>query len=281
MKHFTILLCAAALMAVLSGCISKEIEPQQVVVNPQDGSLIIFKDLYEINSDSSIHFGNSRVFPLYNANAEGLPGNYDLNIIVIEPNRSSALFTQKVSQIIYVLTGGGILNIDGKAYELREGISLYIPADRKLKFINDSPYVLKCLEISTPSSEAAPIILQETPAAEDADKLTDKELLKKSEEVLGNANTSPTLDQITPISLEDNSRKAEAGDEPAPDTSAKPAEIVPQELPAAEQTGAGSDSANTAIIDKSGNSTDPPPVKPLNRTSETLTTEEKIMQDVR
>jgi|GEM_PF-3253857 quercetin dioxygenase-like cupin family protein len=257
MKYFTTLLCAAASSLVLSGCISKEVEPQQVVINPQDGSLVIFKDLYEIHSDNSINFGNSRVFPLYNANTDGIPGNYDINIVVMEAGLTSALFTQKTTQIIYVLSGGGLLNIDGKAYELREGIGIYVPADKKMKIVNSSPYVLKYMVISLPSGEAAPIVLEEAPATdENAAKLSDKDLLEKSEAIRGNANTSATLDQITPISLNDASDKAKV--------QKAAAAVEKQDTAAAAQ-------ADVAAVSA--------PVKPETQVSEVLSTQEKIMQD--
>lgn len=272
MKYFTMLFCAGALVSSLSGCISEEVEPQHVVVCPLDGSQIISKDLYEINSIQSIDFGNSRVFPLYNAATEGLPGNYDINIVVMEPQRSSAVFTQKVSQIIYVLTGGGMLKLGDSAYELREGISLYIPANQKMQFINNGPYVLKYMEIATPSGEAAPIVLEKAPevvANGDAKPLSDKELLKESEKVTGNAATSPTLDQIAPITLDETLQKSKE----------KVKKMTPL-TPAPDQPTFGNDKANTAIIDRSDNITNPPPVKPVNQSEvETLTPQEKIMQD--
>ncbi len=273
MKYFTLLLCAGALVSGVTGCISEEVEPQQVVVCPRNGSMIISKDLYEINSVQSIDFGNSRVFPLYNGNAEGLPGNYDINIVAMEPQRTSAVFSQKVSQIIYVLTGGGMLKIGGNAYELREGISLYIPANQKMQLINNSPYVLKFMEIATPSGDSAPTILEKAPEAAvangNAKPLSDKEVLKESEKVTGNAATSPTLDQISPITLDETLQKSKE----------KVKKLSPA-IPAQGQATAGSDKTNTAIIDESDNITNPPPVKPVTQAEvESLTPQEKIMQD--
>ncbi len=291
MKYFVLLLCAAFLCAGLTGCISEEVEPQQVEIRKVDGSLVTFKDLYEINSDRAIDFGNSRVFPLYNCINEELPGDYAINIVAMEPKVTSALFTQKTTQILYVLAGGGMIDINGKSYEMREGVTLYIPANQKMRVTNNSPFVLKWMEISTPCGEANPIILEKAPEVEkasDAQEASDKDLLKRSEKVTGNAQTSPTLDQINPVTLNDDRdpqresllKKEIPGTTASQTAPAKQDDVVKPADAAAPKQGDDSDRANSAIINKDENILNAPAVKPVDQTAvKTLTPEEKIMQD--
>ncbi len=268
------MLSAAAILGVAAGCAQKEVEPQQVELRKIDGSMIVFKDLYEINSDRIIDFGKSRVFPLFNSNGEYLPGEYDIGVVVLDAAETSALFTQEASQIIYVMAGGGMLMINGKAYELREGVAIYIPAKQQLRVINNSPYVLKYMTICTPSSHFEPTILEKAPESGKAaeTQLTDKEILKKSESVKGNAATSPTLDQISPVTLQETRKSSELmGKAQAAQDTSSPAPV----------NTTGGDRSNTQIINKVDNITDPPPVKPVNQSDvKTLTpVEEKIMKD--
>jgi uncharacterized cupin superfamily protein len=129
-------------------------------------------------------------------------------VVLISPGESSALFRLNTTQIIFVTGGGGMVKINETAYELREGIALYIPAKSQIRFINNSPHILKYISISTPSIQEMPEILDNNVVGETADSendgLSDKELLKKSESIKGNEVTSPTLKQISPIDSEDN-----------------------------------------------------------------------------
>lgn len=269
MKRIALLLSTAAILGFAAGCAQSEVEPQQMELRTIDGSMIIFKDLYEINSDQIIDFGKSRVFPIFNTNNEYLPGEYDIGIAVMEASETSALFTQDSSQVIYVLAGGGMLMINDKAYELREGITIYIPPKQKLRFINNSPYVLKYMTINTPSNQGAPIILEKAPenSKSDGTQLSDKEILTKSEAIKGNAATTPTLDQISPVTLQETR---------------KTTELMGKNTPATQKnTVSGSDRTNTQIINRIDNLTDPPPVKPIeqNQVKSLTPVEEKIMKD--
>lgn len=210
MKRALIYSGAVALCLTMFGCLSPQpVEPQDVELRKVDGSQIIFKDLYEINSDRILDLGNARVFPVFIGTAENLPGDYDVRVILISPGDSSALFVQSVSQIIFVTAGGGMMNINGTAYELREGISIYIPAEVQIRFINNSPHILKYIAISTPSRQAMPEIIEQGTSQEtkidNEPKLGDREILKKSESIKKEDMTSPTLKQITPIDSSERS----------------------------------------------------------------------------
>lgn len=209
MKSVIIFFSAVAICFGIAGCIGQQqIEPQKVVMRNENGSQVIFKDLYEINSDRIVDLGKARVFPVLLGNNENLPGDYDMRVVLISPGESSALFRLNTTQIIFVTGGGGMVKINETAYELREGIALYIPAKSQIRFINNSPHILKYISISTPSIQEMPEILDNNVVGETADSendgLSDKELLKKSESIKGNEVTSPTLKQISPIDSEDN-----------------------------------------------------------------------------
>jgi mannose-6-phosphate isomerase-like protein (cupin superfamily) len=206
MKRFFLSSSIAAVVGLtLAGCISSQPEPQKRDYT-KGGKSVMSKDIYSITPTTNKNLGAAVFTNLFSAANKDITGNYSLTLVTIPAGQGVALHTLTSSETIYVISGGGMLKVNGEAIPLREGISVYIPPNAKQSTFNNSQEVLKFVTIVspafTPESEKilgqppVPINVKPKEPAESQGAVANEPTPKKMDFTTGdlpNMNTGPAV----------------------------------------------------------------------------------------
>lgn len=73
--------------------------------------------------------------------------NLNLGIVEFEKDKTSLTHTHDVEESLYVLTGKGIIDIDGTIHNIKKGDFIYIPKDREHTIITGNNSRIRILFI--------------------------------------------------------------------------------------------------------------------------------------
>ena len=77
-----------------------------------------------------------------------------LNQVVIAPMSKTHYHCHNKAEFIYIISGEGIYNYEGKKFELYPDVALYIPPEEKHSLVNTSEKPLKMITFFVPSYNA-------------------------------------------------------------------------------------------------------------------------------
>jgi quercetin dioxygenase-like cupin family protein len=150
-KCVTILATAVlALSFIGGGCIAPDPEPQKrnLAESPQK---VMHKDIYEVSPAVNKELGGAKYYTIFSNISEPGKGSYSISLAVLPPGEGLALHSLTSSEMILVISGGGVLKVNSLDYILKEGMAVYIPPGALQSAVNDSPNSLKFVTIISPA----------------------------------------------------------------------------------------------------------------------------------
>lgn len=165
------LLLAVSCFVVAGCCSTKEVP---VTPTLPEGKDVIVKDAFDIAPINNPAIGDPSIYELFSPDKDNVRTSYSLSLIELKPGNSITKHYLASSETIFVFQGGGVLKIEGHAYILKPGISIYIPAGKNQTTLNDSTGLLRFATIICPPyNKKSETVLQKPvkkaqPATEDA-----------------------------------------------------------------------------------------------------------------
>ena len=151
-KFFNLSFAATSLCLLGAGCINPETEPQKRAPQ-QNGTQVVVKDIFSIDQSENKALGPAKFVELFSSLKGSVNTGYSMTLVTLAPGKGLALHSLKSTETIYVVSGGGMLKVDGEAIILRQGKAVYIPPDAKQSTLNNGQTELKFITIISPPYE--------------------------------------------------------------------------------------------------------------------------------
>ena len=150
------LIIAALLTAVITGCSTTTPEPitPEPTTPPKiaaKGLKVIEKNLKALSPMPNTTTSGAGCYELLSSLRDDLKPNCSLLFIRVEPGEELIKHSITSDLIIYVITGGGNMTIDGHAYIMSAGETIYVPGGKPRHVLNNSKKTLEFLMYITPA----------------------------------------------------------------------------------------------------------------------------------
>lgn len=135
------ILSLAGAALIIGGCQSNELQQAQQMAN---------KPLYRVFEKSNKIEASEKAecIRLFDHNVDGIDMKTSMAQIHLKPGAELKQRVATSAEIFYVISGAGMIKINGIAYVLRENSGIYIPAGGHIMLLNNGSKPLKCLLVS-------------------------------------------------------------------------------------------------------------------------------------
>jgi quercetin dioxygenase-like cupin family protein len=186
MKFNTFKLITVGILAsTITGCTTTTPTPEVTV--PTKGLKVIEKNLHSLKPMPNTTTSGAGCYELLSSLRDDIKPNCSLLFLKVKPGEELIKHSINNETIIYVITGGGNLTIDGHAYIMSAGTTIYIPKGKSRHILNNSKKTLEFLIYITPAYNQTDITILQAPkpATLSANEIKAKQNRAIAKKVLG------------------------------------------------------------------------------------------------
>jgi mannose-6-phosphate isomerase-like protein (cupin superfamily) len=146
---------AVALSVFLGACVNSGPAPQDVKLKSPDGKAVIIKDIYELPLIENKKLKQTEIVKVFFPKADNVRMKCSMTLIKIPSGVNPPKYKQTSSQIIYAISGGGKLLVDGNMIVLKKGIMVYVPPNAAMSITNNVNKILELVVVTSPPFETS------------------------------------------------------------------------------------------------------------------------------
>ena len=161
MKIILFFVVAVIFTNVFSGCVNPGPAPQDVQLQNPDGKAVIIKDMYSLPLIENKKLKETEIVKIFFPKADNVRMKCSMTLIKIPSGVQPPKYKQTSAQIIYAISGGGKMNIDGNMIILKKGIMVYVPPNVAMSIINNVNSILELVIVTSPPFETSQMTMLE------------------------------------------------------------------------------------------------------------------------
>lgn len=161
MKNIFFGVGAVVFSIVFSGCVNSGPAPQNVILQNPDGKAVIIKDIYSLPLIENKKLKETEIVKIFFPKADNVRMKCSMTLIKIPSGVSPPKYKQTSSQIIYAISGGGKMTIDGNMIILKKGIMVYVPPNAAMLITNNVNSILELVIVTSPPFETSQMTMLE------------------------------------------------------------------------------------------------------------------------
>ena len=187
MRSILFIVFTVVLTVFLGACVNSGPAPQNVKLQSPDGKAVIIKDIYELPLIENKKLKETEIVKVFFPKTDNIRMKCSMTLVKIPSGVSPPQYKQSSAQVIYAISGGGKLVIDGNMIILKKGIMVYVPPNAAMLIINNVNKILELIVITSPPFETSQMtVLGKTPtkvkiAKDSEDDMDDNDIQKVSE----------------------------------------------------------------------------------------------------
>jgi quercetin dioxygenase-like cupin family protein len=189
MKFQPIKLIAAGLLAAtITGCsTTAPITTAPEIKLPPKGLNVIEKNLKALKPMPHTTTSGAGCYELFSSLRDDIEPDCSLLFIRVKPGEELIKHSISSDLIIYVITGGGNMTVDGHAYIMSPGETIYVPAGKPRHMLNNSKKTLEFLMYISPANrkESITVLQEQKPATLSEQEIRAKHNKAIAKKVLG------------------------------------------------------------------------------------------------
>ena len=186
MKNMIFAVCTAAFIVLAGGCVNPGPAPQDVPLKSRDGRAVIIKDITTLPLIENDRLEETEIVKIFFPKDDNIIMKCSMTLLKIPSGISPPKYKQTSAQIIYAISGGGKLLINGNMIVLKKGIMVYVPPNTPMTLTNNVNKVLEIIVVTSPPFETSQMTLienkpQKVKVAKDAENtINDEEVPSQS-----------------------------------------------------------------------------------------------------
>ena len=161
MKNMIFAVGAAIFIVVAGGCVNPGPAPQDVPLKNQDGRAVIIKDIYSLPLIENDKLEQTEIVKIFFPQDDNIRMKCSMTLMKIPSGISPPKYKQTSAQILYAISGGGKLLINGNMIILKKGIMVYVPPNTPLTITNNVDNILEIIVVTSPPFETSQMTLIE------------------------------------------------------------------------------------------------------------------------
>ena len=146
---------AVAFSVFLGACVNSGPAPQDVKLKSPDGKAVIIKDIYELPLIENKKLKQTEIVKIFFPKADNVKMKCSMTLVKVPSGIRPPKYKQSSSQIIYAISGGGKLLVDGNMIVLKKGIMVYIPPNATMSITNNVNKILELVVVTSPPFETS------------------------------------------------------------------------------------------------------------------------------
>lgn len=155
MKNMIFAVGTAVFIILSGGCVNPGPAPQEVPLKNQDGRAVIIKDIYTLPLIENDRLEETEIVKIFFPEDDNIRMKCSMTLLKIPSGISPPEYKQTSSQIIYAISGGGKLLINGNIIVLKKGIMVYVPPNTPMTLTNNVDKVLEIIVVTSPPFETS------------------------------------------------------------------------------------------------------------------------------
>ena len=161
MKNMIFAVSTAIFIVTAGGCVNPGPAPQDVPLKNQDGRAVIIKDIYSLPLIENDKLEQTELVKIFFPQDDNIRMKCSMTLLKIPSGISPPKYKQTSAQILYAISGGGKLLINGNMIILKKGIMVYVPPNTPLTITNNVDKVLEIIVVTSPPFETSQMTLIE------------------------------------------------------------------------------------------------------------------------
>ncbi|MBU8901391.1 MAG: cupin domain-containing protein [Victivallales bacterium] len=161
MKNILFFAAAVIFTNVFSGCVNSGPAPQDVPLQNPDGKAVIIKDMYSLPLIENKKLKETEIVKIFFPKADNVRMKCSMTLIKIPSGVQPPKYKQTSAQIIYAISGGGKMTIDGNMIILKKGIMVYVPPNVPMSITNNVNSILELIIVTSPPFETSQMTMLE------------------------------------------------------------------------------------------------------------------------